>query len=267
MGMPRHGIAPSVGFPKAFNEETTMNDEFDTSSGQDIDLTAGAVDLLDPVLLDAALHDLAVATTPSQPVDHPAVGDGDWVDQKTDGLCVPASVAMIVAAFTGESSADALQTTTADAQRLGLLTRQGDGYSGMTTDGAVALLAEEGVPAHVETGGSIDDLQQHLGDGDAVILWVDSHELPLWNETDQVEQPDHAVVIKEIDTKTGLVYLEDPGHPQGRAEVLTIQELQNAWDDGGNTMIVTDEAPAGQGDYVLLPILINRLLQGTSTNA
>lgn len=228
-----------------------MSDGLDPTGVLGDDVPADLLDLPWADLLDG---------TPYQPVEHPAVGDNDWVDQKTDGLCVPASVAMIVAAFTGESSSAALQTTTADAERLGLLTKQGDGYSGMSTDGAVALLAEEGIPAHVESGGTIDDLQQHLTDGDAVILWVDSHELPLWNETDQMERPDHAVVIKEIDTKTGLVYLEDPGHPQGRAEVLTIEELRRAWDDSNDTMIVTDAQPQDQGGFVLLPILIDHLL-------
>ncbi|MDP9220331.1 MAG: C39 family peptidase [Actinomycetota bacterium] len=229
-----------------------MNDDPTLTADPASDLPFGPDDILDLPWRDLLLD--------SAPVEHPAVGDNDWVDQKTDGLCVPASVAMIVAAFGGQPSSAALQTTVADAERLGLLTRDGDGYSGMTPDGAVALLAGENIPAHVETGGSIDDLQQHLSDGDAVILWVDSHELPLWNETDEVERPDHAVVIKEIDTKTGLVYLEDPGHPQGRAEILTIDELQRAWDDSNDTMIVTDAAPQDEGGFVLLPILIDQLL-------
>jgi hypothetical protein len=196
-------------------------------------------------------------------VGHPSVGANDWVDQKTDGLCVPASVAIITAAFNGQSTASVLDTTVADAERLGLLTRDGDGYSGMTPDGAVALLDEQGIPAHVETGGTIADLQQHLSEGHAVIAWVDSHELPAWNETDEAERTDHAVVVKQIDTATGLVYLEDPGHPEGRDEVLTIDELQRAWDDGNDTMIVTDRGPDQPGApsaYVVLPILIDHLL-------
>jgi len=172
----------------------------------------------------------------------PAITSDEWFEQSADGLCVPSSVAMVVAAFTGQSAESVGQQTESEALRLDLLTQTGDTFSGMSPNSAVTLLDDFGIPAHVEQG-TIADLEQHLADGRAVIVSVDSHELPAWNESDVAEKPDHALVVREIDRETGLVYLEDPGHPEGRDEVLTIAELENAWDDSGHTMVVTDTAP------------------------
>src|SRR5437870_5289657 len=81
-----------------------------------------------------------------------------------------------------------------EAERLGLLTDGPDGFSGMTPEDTATLLGDMGIPAHVEHG-SVEDLESYLDSGRAVILSVDSHELPAWHEQDEAERPDHAVVI------------------------------------------------------------------------
>lgn len=227
------------------NETDTLSDTVnDVFSGNDLNLSFDlpsifGFDAGDPLTI-RSIDDLA--DTADSGTLAPAVTSDQWFEQSADGLCVPASVAMVVASFTGGSAESVGEQTQAEALRLDLLTQTGDTFSGMSASGAVTLLDDFGIPAHVEQG-TIADLERHLAEGHAVIVSVDSHELPAWQESDVSEKPDHALVVREIDRETGLVFLEDPGHPEGRDEVLTIAELEDAWDDSGHTMIVTDAAP------------------------
>ena len=148
----------------------------------------------------------------------------------------------------------------------------------MTMDNASNVLSQMGVPNHLEQG-NITELEHLLDENRSIVLSVDSKDLPLWGETAAPEgspgdTADHAVVITGIDTDKGLVYLNDPGHPEGREETLTIDQLEQAWNDGNHTMIVTDSAhpdagtpsgspldpPAGSlygsGGSVLLPVTV-----------
>ena len=132
---------------------------------------------------------------------------------------------------------------------------------------------------HLIEQGNITELEHLLDENRSSVLSVDLKDLPLWGETAAPEgspgdAADHAVVITGIDTDKGLVYLNDPGHPEGREETLTIDQLEQAWNDGNHTMIVTDSAhpdagtpsgspldpPAGSlygsGGSVLLPVTV-----------
>jgi hypothetical protein len=193
-----------------------------------------------------------------------------WFDQEKDGLCVPASVSEVVAEFRGVPDAGSLlPEVTSAAEGFGLI-ETGDGYSGMTMDNAGALLDSLGVPNHIEHG-DIGTLEQMLDQNRSIIVSVDADELPLWGETDPGDGTgadqgaDHALVVTGIDEEKGLVYLNDPGHPEGREETLTIDQFKDAWADGDNTMVVTDSAPSDAappapgeqiGGAVLLPITV-----------
>ena len=226
------------------NEIDTLSDTVaDALSHPHVDLsftlpTELGFDANDPLTI-RSIDDLADSHNTAAAA--PAITSDQWFAQSADGLCVPASVAMVVAAFTGQSAESVGERTQAEALRLHLLKQTGDTFSGMSPDAAVTLLDDFGVPAHVEQG-TIADLERHLDEGHAVIVSVDSHELPAWHEADVREKPDHALFVREIDRETGLVFLEDPGHPEGRDEVLTIAELEDAWNDSGHTMVVTDAA-------------------------
>ena len=154
--------------------------------------------------------------------------------------CLPTSVAMIVTEITG----DALpQDDVVDvANELGLL-----GPDGMSVDGGVQLLEHYGVEAEVQTG-SVDDLRAMLDAGKPVIIGLDSDDL--YGAGDSPFADDlvtgHAVVITGIDDEAGLVYINDPGLPDGAGVAIPLTEFEDAWADADNTMIVADH-PDGAG--------------------
>lgn len=178
----------------------------------------------------------------------PAAGGGEfrehWFEQAQNGTCVPASVAQIVSEYSG------LEVTTEAAfvdyaVSVGLY---GDGgiEGGMTAEAAVELLAAADVPAHAAAG-TLDSLESAVEGGYGVMIAVDSGEY--WYPTDEaVEEAsgqdvgaDHCVVISEVDQDAGLVYLSDPGTPDGNQLAVPIEQFEQAWAESGNTMIVCDE--------------------------
>ena len=52
-------------------------------------------------------------------------------------------------------------------------------------------------------------------------------------------QADHAVVVTGVDTRTGVVHLNDSGTPNGRDEQIPMATFAQAWSTGNNLLIVT----------------------------
>ncbi|MFN8021083.1 MAG: C39 family peptidase [Acidimicrobiales bacterium] len=148
--------------------------------------------------------------------------------------CLPTSVAMVLSEATG---VEVPQGDVVDlANQLGLL-----GPTGMSLEGGVALLDHWGVDADVRTG-TIDDLRTLLDQGTPVIIGLDADDL--YGQGDQPFADDltsgHAVVITGIDDEAGVVYVNDPGFPDGAGVAVSISEFEDAWVDSGNSMIVAD---------------------------
>lgn len=179
-------------------------------------------------------------------VDGRLVGDpaGDaehWFQQAQNGFCVPASVAHIVAEYTGLPFTDEA-TFVELANQQGLFVVGMDGVPGMTYDGALQLLESAGVPAELEVG-TTEGLVDALEEGRRIMLFVDSGEL--WYGEDVEDQTaDHAVVLTGIDLERGVAVLSDPGTPDGAAVEIPLELLEDAWADSQNAMIVADEPPA-----------------------
>ncbi len=148
--------------------------------------------------------------------------------------CLPTSVAMVLSEATGTTipQADLVDL----AEGLGVL-----GPDGMSLEGGVQLLDHYGVDAEVQTG-SLDDLRTLLDQGTPVIIGLDADDL--YGMGDQPFSDDivsgHAVVITGIDDEAGLVYLNDPGFPDGAGVAVPLDDFEDAWVDGGNSMIVAD---------------------------
>jgi hypothetical protein len=173
-----------------------------------------------------------------------------WVYQEEDGLCLPASVADVVAQAQGQGeSATLFPQVTARAVQDGSLTREsGGGYSGMTMGSGVNLIREFGVTAVYSDSDSTSPMtavEQALDGHQGVVVSVDADELPLWGETDPNDGTalddgaNHALVVIGVDEGAGLVYLNDSGHPSGSGETLTIAQFEDAWADSQYEMIVT----------------------------
>lgn len=160
--------------------------------------------------------------------------------QVSDNDCLPTSVAMVATEALGVDVPQADLVALAD--ELELL-----GPDGMSLDGGVTLLEQYGLDAEVQAG-SLDDLRTLLDAGTPVIIGLDADDL--YGQGDQPFADDfamgHAVVITGIDDEAGLVYINDPGFPDGAGVAVSIDEFEDAWIDGGNSMIVVD-APDAAG--------------------
>ncbi len=148
--------------------------------------------------------------------------------------CLPTSVAMVLTEATGNTVA--AEDVVDLANELALL-----GPDGMTLEGGLALLDHYGVDAEVQTG-NVEDLRAMLDAGKPVIIGLDSDDL--YGAGDQPFSDDlvagHAVVITGIDDEAGLIYINDPGFPDGAGVAISIDDFEDAWKDADNTMIVAE---------------------------
>lgn len=171
------------------------------------------------------------------------VGDAEhWFEQAQNGFCVPASIAQIVSEYTGVHFADEMAFVER-ANELQILDIGPDGSPSMSSDGALTLLEDAGVPASLEVGTGVETLVEYLDEERRVVLFIDSGEL--WEgEPTEDSTPDHAVVVTGVDLERQVVIISDPGHPAGNAMEYPIGLFENAWEDAGFLALVCDVPPA-----------------------
>lgn len=218
---------------------------------------------------DNGVADLSTSTTTSTvDDDNPNVhgqpaADIDYHQVQPGAYdCAPTSVAMILSELTGQPVDAASVVDT--AWDLGLMHE-----NGMAPTEIEALMESYGVDAALEQG-SMDDLRTALEDGRQVIIALDSDDL--YGAGDAPFADDmvsgHAVVITGIDDETGMVYINDPGFPDGAGVAIPIEQFEDAWGDFDNQMIVTQEGDLSDDpeadrsvlDIILLPFsfIVNR---------
>ncbi len=61
----------------------------------------------------------------------------------------------------------------------------------------------------------------------------------LWNQHGDRGQEDHFVVVTGIDTKAGVVHLNDSGSNSGRDEQVPIATFEKSWATSRNFAVVT----------------------------
>ncbi|MGE3795522.1 MAG: C39 family peptidase [Dehalococcoidia bacterium] len=225
---------------------------------------------LDPLAepgLDPAGTSIPASFDPVSGADEAAL----WQPQEVNGLCAPTSVAMVVSEFTG--GVVDKDDVAATAEGHGLIVRDAAGWGGMTAGETEQLLELYGIPSHVEQG-DVQTLCRYLDENRGVILAVDSGEV--WGTESGVigdadVEPDHALVVTEIDHAAGTATLNDPGDPAGAGREIPLAVLTDAWADSSNMMVVTDAAPgdspsvvpdaaspdaSGWDGWVILPIAL-----------
>jgi hypothetical protein len=124
--------------------------------------------------------------------------------------------------------------------------------SGQSTAGDQAqILTDYGVPAHVETGQSTEDLAANVEQGHGTIIEVNAG--VLWNDPNHYDngQSNHAITVTGVarDPMTGQVqgfYINDSGDGKS-AEFVPESVMTKAWVDTGGQSVVTDavHTPAG----------------------
>jgi hypothetical protein len=84
---------------------------------------------------------------------------------------------------------------------------------------------------------NIAALQQDLADKRKVIALVNAE--TIWNRPGNHGVGNHFVVVTGIDTKAGVVHLNDSGVDSGRDEQLPLATFERAWSPNHNSAIVT----------------------------
>ena len=111
------------------------------------------------------------------------------------------------------------------------------------------LLEDHGIEVERSDGNSIENITDKLSKHQKVIVGVDANEI--WAPSDEEQLKDllfmpeanHAVMVTGYDDSTKTVYLNDPGHPGGKAMRVDLEDFKNAWNDSCNFMVCTVEAP------------------------
>lgn len=84
---------------------------------------------------------------------------------------------------------------------------------------------------------NIAALQQDLADKRKVIALVNAE--TIWNRPGNRDVANHFVVVTGIDTKAGVVHLNDSGIDAGRDENIPIAAFERAWAPNHNSAVVT----------------------------
>ncbi|MGW3481589.1 C39 family peptidase [Rhodococcus indonesiensis] len=189
--------------------------------------------------LDTVLDEPVLTPDESGKIEVATEEDWDWFQQAENGHCVPASVAQIVEVYTGIDFPDESAFVEL-AEEKGLAAGD-DIENGMYAEDAQKLLVLCGIPAELEYG-DMQSLAETIDDGRGVMVFVDSGEY--WSPTSEQGEDnaaDHAVVVTAIDLERGVVFLSDPGHPDGEQMQVPLDQFEDAWADSDFQMVVCDQ--------------------------
>jgi hypothetical protein len=167
----------------------------------------------------------------------PGAAAPHWRYQQQDRDCAEMAVADVVGEITGhqpgEDEIDATAGNIPSGSHSGPIYRP----DSRTSNGDLAvLLAHYGIQAaSVHT--NIGALEQDLDQGRKVIAGVNNK--TIWNEGGNRSEENHFVVVTGIDTKAGVVHLNDSGAKAGRDEVVSMATFEAAWATSNNFAVVT----------------------------
>jgi hypothetical protein len=160
-----------------------------------------------------------------------------WRHQQQDLDCAEMAVADVVGQITGHEPTEG--EITAAAGNIPSVSHPGPIYrpSSYTKNSDIpVLLAHYGVQSnavHTNTGVLAQDLDQ----GRKVIVGL--NDKTIWNKPGNRTKENHFVVVTGIDTKAGVVHLNDSGSSAGRDEQVSIATFEQAWNTSDNFAVVT----------------------------
>jgi predicted double-glycine peptidase len=167
----------------------------------------------------------------------PAAAAPYWRYQQQDYDCGEMAVADVIGQITGHEPSE--NQITAAAAKIPSVSHPGPIYdpAGKTSNRDLpVLLAHYGIPADgVHTG--TDALAQDLDRGRKVIVGL--NDKIIWDEPGNRTKENHFVVVIGIDTKAGVVHLNDSGVKAGRDEQVSIATFEAAWNTSDNFAVVT----------------------------
>jgi hypothetical protein len=167
----------------------------------------------------------------------PAAAAPYWRYQQQDLDCGEMAVADVIGQITGNEPSE--QEITATAGNIPSTRHAGPIYnpSGRTSNHDLpVLLAHYGIQSD-GTETNLGALERALDQGHKVIAGVNDR--TIWNTSGDRSQENHFVVVTGIDTKAGVVHLNDTGAKAGRDEQVPLATFETAWATSGNFAVVT----------------------------
>jgi Peptidase_C39 like family len=167
----------------------------------------------------------------------PAAAAPYWRYQQQAFDCAEMAVADVIGEISGHLPTE--DEITAAAENIPSAGHPGPIYhpGGRTSNNdLVPLLAHYGIAAGMVHPGT-DTLIQRLDQGRKVIVGVNDH--VIWNDSGNRTKENHFVVVIGIDTKAGVVHLNDSGVEAGRDEQVSIATFEEAWAASDNFAVAT----------------------------
>jgi hypothetical protein len=166
----------------------------------------------------------------------PAAAAPFWRLQHS-GDCGEMAVADVVGQITGHEPTE--RQITSLAENTSSTTGAGPMYhrrGGTDISDLPVLLAHYGI--HSSLGHpTIGGLEQDLAQGHKVIAAVNAE--TIWNTPGNHYVDNHVVVVTGVDTKAGVVHLNDSGIKSGRDEQVSLTTFEKAWATSDNLAVVT----------------------------
>jgi hypothetical protein len=188
----------------------------------------------------------AAHAAPSVPTPNINYELGMWGDpaaaapywrQQHEGDCGEMAAADVIGQVTGHEPTE--QQIIAVAERIPSGFGPGPMYNppgGTDYRNLPKLLAHYGIQSEVSSSDTAT-LEEDLAEKRKVIVALNAE--TIWNQPGKRDYPDHLLVVTGIDTKAGMVHLNDSGIKTGRDEQVSIATFEKAWRTGHNSAVVT----------------------------
>jgi hypothetical protein len=196
----------------------------------------------------AGVAHAAPATVPNVTMyGNPSEAAQWWRHQHLED-CGPMSAADVVRQMTGKEPSETAIWGVAVTMRSTVHSGPVSYGMGIAPEDLPKLLAHYGVKATItdtttqgQTGlaTGLNALEQYLAQGHAVIAGVNAE--TIWGVSGDTTNADHALVVTGIDTKAGVVHLNDSGIDSGRDEQVPIATFEKAWATSNNMIVVTTD--------------------------
>jgi hypothetical protein len=200
--------------------------------------SAGAADARWRATTLNASHQIAAGSTGAQAgmYGNPAAAAPFWRLQHS-GDCGEMAVADVVGQITGHEPSE--RQITSLAENTTGVTGDGPIYQrrgGTEIRNLPVLLAHYRIQSSLHQT-TIGGLEQDLAQQHKVIAAVNAE--TLWNDPGNRKVDNHVVVVTGVDTKAGMVHLNDSGIRSGRDEQVSLAAFAAAWATSNNIAVVT----------------------------
>jgi hypothetical protein len=191
-----------------------------------------------PIPVRIAQHQVGTLSAESQVgmYGDPAAAAPFWRLQHS-GDCAEMAVADVVGQITGHQPTE--RQITSLAKKTSGIAGAGPIYrrrTGTDITNLPVLFAHYGIQSSLRQE-SLGGVEQDLAQQHKVIAAVNAQ--TIWNTAGDRSDDNHVVVVTGIDTRAGVVHLNDSGIKTGRNERVSLATFEQAWATSQNLAVVT----------------------------